>query len=52
MEQADLMSFDESSPLLIAPDLTPETFCEMYAERIYKFAQMISTDSRNAEDLA
>jgi RNA polymerase sigma-70 factor (ECF subfamily) len=24
----------------------------MYAKRIYKFAQMISTDSRNAEDLA
>jgi RNA polymerase sigma-70 factor (ECF subfamily) len=52
MEHAALMSLDESRPTATSPDLTAETLCEMYAKRIYKFAQMISTDSRNAEDLA
>jgi RNA polymerase sigma-70 factor, ECF subfamily len=52
MEHAALMSLDESRPTATASDLTAETLCEIYAKRIYKFAQMISTDSRNAEDLA
>jgi RNA polymerase sigma factor (sigma-70 family) len=32
--------------------LTAEALCETYAGRVYKFAQLISTDSANAEDLA
>jgi RNA polymerase sigma-70 factor (ECF subfamily) len=32
--------------------LTAETLCQTYAGRVYKFAQLISTDSGNAEDLA
>ncbi len=37
---------------VVAPPLTAEILCEMYAKRIHKFAQLISADSRNAEDLA
>jgi RNA polymerase sigma-70 factor (ECF subfamily) len=32
--------------------LTAEGLCQTYAGRVYKFAQLISTDSANAEDLA
>lgn len=32
--------------------LTAEALCQTYAGRVYKFAQLISTDSANAEDLA
>lgn len=32
--------------------LTAETFCQTYAERVYKFAHLISRDSGGAEDLA
>jgi RNA polymerase sigma factor (sigma-70 family) len=32
--------------------LTPDALCQTYAGRVYKFAQLISTDSSNAEDLA
>jgi RNA polymerase sigma factor (sigma-70 family) len=32
--------------------LTPDALCREYAARVYKFAQMISTDSAYAEDLA
>jgi RNA polymerase sigma factor (sigma-70 family) len=32
--------------------LTAETLCQTYAGRVYKFAQLISADSGNAEDLA
>lgn len=32
--------------------LTAEALCETYAGRVYKFAQLISSDSANAEDLA
>ena len=32
--------------------LTAETLCQTYAGRLYKFAQLISIDSTNAEDLA
>jgi RNA polymerase sigma-70 factor, ECF subfamily len=32
--------------------LTAEALCQTYAGRVYKFAQLISMDARNAEDLA
>lgn len=32
--------------------LTAEALCETYGGRVYKFAQLISTDSASAEDLA
>jgi len=32
--------------------LTAEVLCQTYAGRVYKFAQLISIDSANAEDLA
>jgi RNA polymerase sigma factor, sigma-70 family len=32
--------------------LTAEALCQTYAGRVYKFAQLISIDSTNAEDLA
>jgi RNA polymerase sigma factor (sigma-70 family) len=32
--------------------LTAEALCQTYAVRVYKFAQLISPDSANAEDLA
>ena len=32
--------------------LTAEALCQTYAERVYKFAQLISSDSTNADDLA
>jgi RNA polymerase sigma factor (sigma-70 family) len=32
--------------------LTPEALCQTYAGRVHKFAQLISSDSTNAEDLA
>ena len=32
--------------------LTADTLCQTYAPRVYKFAQLISNDSANAEDLA
>jgi len=32
--------------------LTAEALCQTYAGRVYKFAQLISSDSVNAEDLA
>ena len=35
-----------------AGGLTAEMLCEMSSRRVFKFAQMISTSSRDAEDLA
>jgi RNA polymerase sigma-70 factor, ECF subfamily len=32
--------------------LTAEALCQTYAGRVYKFAQLVSSDSANAEDLA
>jgi len=32
--------------------LTADAFCQTYAGRVYKFAQLVSTDSADAEDLA
>lgn len=32
--------------------LTPDSLCELYAGRVFKFAQLISQDSSAAEDLA
>lgn len=32
--------------------LTAEALCQTYAGRVYKFAQLVSTDSNDAEDLA
>ena len=32
--------------------ITAEALCQIYAERVYKFAQLISSDSTNADDLA
>jgi RNA polymerase sigma factor (sigma-70 family) len=52
MEQAALVSFEDSRSVTAARALTAEVLCELYAKRIYKFAQLISADSRNAEDLA
>ncbi len=52
MEQAALVSFEDSRTVTAAQALTAEVLCELYAKRIYKFAQLISADSRNAEDLA
>ena len=46
------MSLDESRRLTTAPALSADLLCELYAKRIYKFAQLISVDSSNAEDLA
>lgn len=38
----------------VAPStpLTVDALCQAYAGRVYKFAQLISSDSANAEDLA
>jgi RNA polymerase sigma-70 factor (ECF subfamily) len=33
-------------------DLTADALCQNYAERVFKFAQLISSDAGNAEDLA
>lgn len=52
MEQAALVSFGDSRTVTATRALTAEVLCELYAKRIYKFAQLISADSRNAEDLA
>ena len=35
-----------------AVPLTAEALCQTYAERVYKFAHLISSDSTSAEDLA
>src|SRR5258706_15928386 len=32
--------------------LTADAFCQTYAARVYKFAQLVSSDSADAEDLA
>ena len=32
--------------------LTADTLCQTYAGRVYKFAQLVSSDSTDAEDLA
>jgi RNA polymerase sigma factor (sigma-70 family) len=32
--------------------LTADVFCQTYAGRVYKFAQLVSSDSADAEDLA
>jgi hypothetical protein len=32
--------------------LTADALCQIYAERVYKFAQLVSSDAGNAEDLA
>ncbi len=52
MEHAALVSFEASSTMTTTPALTADVLCELYAKRIYKFAQLISPDSGNAEDLA
>ena len=46
------MSLNDSGALATARAMTAEVLCELYAKRIYKFAELISADSRNAEDLA
>ena len=35
-----------------SPPLSADALCQAYASRVYKFAQMISTDAADAEDLA
>jgi RNA polymerase sigma factor (sigma-70 family) len=35
-----------------ANSLTAEMLCQLYSKRVYKFAQLISSSSNNAEDLA
>jgi RNA polymerase sigma-70 factor (ECF subfamily) len=52
MEQSALVPFEDSRTMTTTPALTADILCELYAKRIYKFAQLISTDSGNAEDLA
>jgi RNA polymerase sigma factor (sigma-70 family) len=52
MEQAALVSFEDIRTATDSRALTAEVLCELYAKRIYKFAQLVSADSRNAEDLA
>jgi RNA polymerase sigma-70 factor (ECF subfamily) len=38
---------------VVAPlPLTAEALCQTYAGRVFKFAQLVSADSNNAEDLA
>jgi RNA polymerase sigma-70 factor (ECF subfamily) len=37
---------------MYAGDLTAETLCRVSARRVFKFAQMVSTSSGDAEDLA
>ena len=32
--------------------LTADALCEVYAQRVFKFAQLVSADSASAEDLA
>ena len=52
MEQAAPVSFEDSRTVTATRAINAEALCQLYAKRIYKFAQLISTDSRNAEDLA
>jgi RNA polymerase sigma-70 factor, ECF subfamily len=43
---------DHREEAVATAPLTADGLCEMYAGRVYKFAQLISSDSSNAEDLA
>jgi len=43
----------ENSKKLLAPvRLTADALCQTYTARVYKFAQLVSKSSANAEDLA
>jgi len=43
---------DSQAGSLQARAITPDAICEAYAARVFKFAQLVSRDSANAEDLA
>ena len=53
MEDVATRASVDSRTKVAAPNpLTAETLCQTYTARVYKFAQLISADSANAEDLA
>jgi RNA polymerase sigma-70 factor (ECF subfamily) len=43
---------DHRGAVMIGIPLTAEALCQTYAGRVYKFAQLVSADSNDAEDLA
>jgi RNA polymerase sigma-70 factor (ECF subfamily) len=46
------LSVADRDDVVAGVPLTAEALCRTYAGRVYKFAQLISADSTNAEDLA
>jgi RNA polymerase sigma-70 factor (ECF subfamily) len=46
------LTIDDRSQVAATISWTAETLCAAYAQRVYKFAQLVSLDSANAEDLA
>jgi RNA polymerase sigma factor (sigma-70 family) len=52
MKEAAIRIVGEPAAWMDACPLTAETLCRLCARRVYKFAQMISSSSGDAEDLA
>ena len=51
-EVATVAADDRRARPTPAATLTPQSLCDRYAARVFKFAQLISDDSAGAEDLA
>jgi DNA-directed RNA polymerase specialized sigma24 family protein len=52
MEEVAVRTVDNRKKFASPISLTADELCQTYAARVYKFAQLISSDAGNAEDLA